>query len=167
MTKSSTLSDSIAEQIAGKVELTIDTYGQIDLDSIDNYINPILFEQTKIDLKVRDLDFEMFGDTLIKFNNMKFDMKMAQDTIKIDNLYAKLHGIDLKVNSTEIWNVYKAFMLEQKGVPLIVANTEISLSEFDYNKFAHLFESEEDDSEAETKTEVNTETKAETKQRLK
>ena len=105
--------DSIAEQIAGKVELTIDTYGQIDLDSIDNYINPILFEQTKIDLKVRDLDFEMFGDTLIKFNNMKFDMKMAQDTIKIDNLYAKLHGIDLKVNSTEIWNVYKAFMLEQ------------------------------------------------------
>lgn len=161
--------DSIAEQIAGKVELTIDTHGQVDLDSIDNYINPILFEQTKIDLKVRDLDFEMFGDTLVKFNNMRFDMKMAQDTIKIDNLYAKLHGIDLKVNSTEIWNVYKAFMLEQKGVPLIVADTEISLSEFDYNKFAHLFESEEDDAEAEaeTKTEANTETKAETKTEAK
>jgi len=161
--------DSTAEQIAGKVELKIDTHGQVDLDSIDNYINPIVFEQTKIDLKVRDLDFEMFGDTLIKFNNMKFDMKMAQDTIKIDNLYAKLHGIDLKVNSTEIWNVYKAFMLEQKGVPLIVANTDIRLSEFDYNKFAHLFESEEDETETETETETKNgaETEAEIKTETK
>ncbi|HQA76319.1 MAG TPA: AsmA-like C-terminal region-containing protein, partial [Salinivirgaceae bacterium] len=158
--------DSTAEQIAGKVELKIDTHGQVDLDSIDNYINPIVFEQTKIDLKVRDFDFEMFGDTLIKFNNMKFDMKMAQDTIKIDNFYAKLHGIDLKVNSTEIWNVYKAFILESKGVPLIIANTDISLSEVDYNKFAHLLKSDEDETEAETKAGngdgTETETKTET-----
>ncbi len=130
--------DSLVQLLSGNIELKIDTYGKVDLDSIDKYINPIVFEQTKIDLNIKDFNFEMFDDTLVKVKNMSFDLKMAQDTIRIDKFYANLHGIDMNIDSTEIWNFYKTFMLEQKNVPLI-ANANIRLSEIDYNKFAYLF----------------------------
>jgi hypothetical protein len=131
--------DSLVEYISGKVEMNIHSYGTVDLDSIDACINPIAFEQTRLDVKFRDFNFEMFGDTLAKVKNMNLDFAMADDTIRIDNFYANLHGIETWIDSTQIWNVYKTFLLEQKDKQLIV-KTHIRASDFDYAKFAHLIE---------------------------
>ncbi len=133
--------DSVVEHISGKVEMNINSYGTVNLDSIDAYINPIAFEQTRLDVKFRDFNFEMFGDTLAKVKNMNLDFAMADDTIRIDNFAANLHGIDLNIDSTQIWNVYKTFLLEQKDKQLIV-NTHIRVSDFDYDKFAFLMETD-------------------------
>jgi hypothetical protein len=129
--------DSLLAYISGGVDLTLSTYGTIDLDSIDNYIMPIAFEQSSIKAKVQNLSFQMFDDTLVAANNLSLDFSMVNDTIRIDNLYTNLHGIDVWIDSTEIWNVYKAFLLEQKDKKVIV-QTHINLSDIDYALFEPL-----------------------------
>ncbi len=133
--------DSLAESISGKVMVEFSSYGTVNLDSIEEQVMPIIFEQSTFTAQVRDFNFEMFDDTLVKVQSLSVDFAMANDTIRIDNFYAHAHGIDLWADSTEIWNVYKAFLLEQKGKTVIV-NTHIKASDIDYDKFAYLLETD-------------------------
>jgi hypothetical protein len=129
--------DSLLAYISGDIDLNISTYGTVDLDSIENYIMPIVFEQSSLKAKVQNLSFQMFDDTLVSATNLSLNFSMANDTIRVDNLYTNLHGIDVWIDSTEIWNVYKAFLLEQRDKKVIV-QTQINLSEIDYALFEPL-----------------------------
>lgn len=131
--------DSLVDDISGKVSLALKTHGEICLDSIADQAIPIAFEQSDIKLAVRDFNVDMFGDTLVKINNFKFDFAMKDDTIRIDNLHGVAHGIDFWMDSTQIWNAYKAYMLKQPDKKLI-AQTHIRLGDIDYAKFAHIVE---------------------------
>lgn len=124
--------DSLVTYVSGEIEAFLSTYGTVNLDSIENYIMPIAFEQSKFEAKIRDFNLYLPDDTLVRVNTLSLDFSMADDTIKVNNLYTNFHGLDIWVDSTEIWNVYKAFMLEQKGINLIV-NTHISLGDIDYD----------------------------------
>jgi hypothetical protein len=92
-------------------------------------------------LAVRNLYLSIPDDTLVKVDNLSFDFDMADDTMLIDNFYANLHGIDLWIDSTEVWNVYKAFLLEQKDKTIIV-NTNMKVSDIDYAMFAPFMETD-------------------------
>lgn len=133
--------DSLVEHISGQVAMSLESYGTIDLDSIEQQAMPIAFEQSKIGLSVKDFSFAMPDDTLSKVNSLNLNFAMADDTIKVDNFHANAHGVDLWVDSTEVWNVYKAFLLEQKDKEIIV-NTHVRVSDIDYAKFAHLVETD-------------------------
>jgi hypothetical protein len=95
------------EHITGKIELALNTHGIIDLDSIETQMMPIAFEQTDLKLKVRDFEFAMPNDTLSKVDKLNLDFAMANDTMRIDNFHASMLGIDVWMDSTEIWNAYK------------------------------------------------------------
>ncbi|MDD3891821.1 MAG: AsmA family protein [Bacteroidales bacterium] len=133
--------DSLVENISGKAMVSLKSYGKVHLDSIEDKIMHIAFEQSSISAQMRDFSFEMFDDTLVKVNNLSLDFAMANDTMRIDNLYGNAHGIEFWMDSTEIWNVYKAFLLEQKDLKVIV-NTHIRASDIDYAQFAPLLETD-------------------------
>lgn len=126
--------DTLVKHISGKIAFNMNSYGTVDLDSIETQMLPIAFEQTSMGLKINDFSFEMPDDTLTKVDRLDLDFAMANDTIKIQKLYALAQGIDFKMDSTEVWNVYKAFMLEQRDKKLIV-NTHISLGDLSYAMF--------------------------------
>jgi hypothetical protein len=130
---------SDVEHITGKIDLALKTHGTIDLDSIETQMMPIAFEQTDLKLKVRDFEFAMPNDTLSKVDKLNLDFAMANDTLRIDNFHASMLGIDVWVDSTTIWNAYKAVLQENKDHTLIV-NAYIKASEFDYAKFAPIIE---------------------------
>jgi hypothetical protein len=121
--------------------VSLKSYGKVHLDSIEDKIMPIAFEQSSLSVQMRDFSFEMFDDTLVKVNKLSLDFAMANDTMRIDNLYGNAHGIEFWMDSTEIWNVYKAFLLEQKDLKVIV-NTHIRASDIDYAQFAPLLETD-------------------------
>jgi len=133
--------DSLVESISGKIMMSLVSYGTVHLDSIEEQIMPIAFEQSKLSAQVRDFNFELFDDTLIRINNFMLDFAMADDTIRVDNLYGEAHGIEFWMDSTEVWNAYKAFLLEQKDQTLIV-QTHIKLGDLDYAPFAYLVETD-------------------------
>lgn len=126
--------DTLVTHIAGKISLDVNSYGKINMDSIDTQAMKIAFEQTKLKLNIENFSIEMPDDTLTKVDNFNLVFAMANDTIKIDKLYANAQGIDFKMDSTEIWNVYKAFLLEQKDQKVIV-QTHINLGDLDYATF--------------------------------
>ena len=133
--------DSLVESISGKVMVSLNSYGTVHLDSIESQMMPIAFEQSSIEAQVRDFNVEMFDDTLVRVNNLMLDFAMANDTIRVDNLYGEAHGIEFWMDSTEVWNAYKAFLLEQKDQTLIV-QTNIKLGDLDYAPFAYLVETD-------------------------
>ena len=133
--------DSLVESISGKIMMSLVSYGTVHLDSIEEQIMPIAFEQSKLSAQVRDFNFELFDDTLVRINNFMLDFAMADDTIRVDNLYGEAHGIEFWMDSTEVWNAYKAFLLEQKDQTLIV-QTHIKLGDLDYAPFAYLVETD-------------------------
>lgn len=135
--------DSLVDAISGTASLRIASRGQIDLDSIEQQIMPIVFEQSKFDLSVRDFNFDLFDDTLVVVNNLGLDMAMANDTLRLDHLSGTAMGIDFGIDSTEVWNVYKAFLLQQPEQKLIV-QTHLRLGDIDYDDFAALVEDSTD-----------------------
>lgn len=126
--------DTLITHIAGKISFDVNSYGKINMDSIDTQAIKIAFEQTKLKLNIEKFSFEMPGDTLTKIDNLDLAFEMANDTIKIDKFYANAQGIDFKMDSTEIWNVYKGFMLEQKD-KIIIVQTHINMGDLDYAMF--------------------------------
>jgi uncharacterized protein involved in outer membrane biogenesis len=133
--------DSLVESISGKIIMNLTSFGSVHLDSIEDQMMPIAFEQSKIDVQVRNFNFEMFDDTLSQVQNLSLDFSMVDDTIRIDNLFGHAHGIDFWMDSTQVWNAYKAFLLEQKDQTLIV-QTNIKLGDLDYAPFAYLVETD-------------------------
>lgn len=133
--------DSLVEHISGNIQVNLTSYGKVHMDSIEDQAMKIAFEQSKIIAHVQNLNFEMFDDTLARVNNLSLDFAMADDTIRVNKLYGQAHGIDFWMDSTEVWNAYKAFMLEQKDQTIIV-NTNFKVGDIDYAPFAYLVETD-------------------------
>ncbi len=125
---------SDVEHITGKISFGLKSFGEVHLDSVETQIMPIAFEQSEVKLKVREFDFAMPDDTLSTITDLNLDFAMADDTMRIDDLHVNWHGIDYWLDSTEIWNVYKSYFLQQKDKKLIV-NTYMKLSDIDYAMF--------------------------------
>ncbi|WP_462281647.1 AsmA family protein [Salinivirga cyanobacteriivorans] len=123
--------DSLVDKMGGQVAFALKSHGTVDLDSIETQIMPIVFEQSEFGLNIANFNFAMPDDTLTSIDKLNLDFAMANDTMRIDNVHAQMHGLDFWLDSTEIWNVYKAFLLEQKDKKIIV-NTHAKLSKFDY-----------------------------------
>lgn len=131
--------DSLVDDISGEVSLALKSHGQVHLDSIDSQIMPIAFEQSEVKLGVRNFNFDMFGDTLVKIKNFGLDFAMANDTLSLDNFYGSAHGVELWIDSTKIWNVYRAVMLEQADQQ-VMGQVHVKLGDLDYATFAHIIE---------------------------
>jgi len=129
--------DSLVDAISGRVNVAFSSHGTVNLDSIADQIMPIAFEQSQLTANVKDFNFDMFGDTLIRVNNLSLDFAMANDTIRVNNFKANALGMDLWADSTEVWNVYKTKMQGRKDVKLIV-QTKLGVSDIDYARFAPL-----------------------------
>lgn len=123
--------DSLVEKMGGHIAFTLKSHGTVDLDSVETQIMPVAFEQSEVGLNIANFNFAMPDDTLTRIDNLNLEFAMANDTMTIDHLHAQMHGLDFWLDSTEIWNVYKAFLLEQKDKKIIV-NTHAKLSKFDY-----------------------------------
>ncbi len=134
--------DSLFDTISGKVTLEMKSFGSLNLDSIDSQIEKFLFEQSTITLEANDFKVQLFGDPLVQLNNLTLAMSLANDTLKVDRFVATFHGIDIQAYSTQVWNIYRAFLKQERNIPLIV-KTDLKISEFDYDKYMPLFFPEE------------------------
>lgn len=130
--------DSLVDHISGSISLGLKSHGKVVLDSIDvEKLLPIAFEQSQVKLGVRDLNFGLFEDTLVRLSKVQLDMAMANDTLRLDNLHGVAHGVDFWMDSLEVWNIYSAYLRRKPGAKLI-AQMAMRLGDIDYATFAHL-----------------------------
>jgi len=125
------IDDTLLKDIAGNIFLHIKSFGTINLDSIETQAIPIAFEQTELALQIEDLKVvEALEDPLMTIDDFDFNFTMADDIIQINNFYVEAQGMDFRIDSTTISNVYKTILLEQPNQQ-IVMNTNISVGAID------------------------------------
>ncbi len=125
--------DTLAKSIGGTVAMKLNSYGTVDLDSVDTQAIPIAFEQTELQFKVDNFQIqEALQDPLYTVDDLDFDFAMADDTLLINRFFVSMLGTSFAMDSTSIWNLYKAYMLEQKDKEIIV-QTNINMGHIDAN----------------------------------
>lgn len=149
--------DSLVEKLGGTITANLQSHGTINPDSIEDEIMPIAFNQSKLSVAVNRLFFSMPNDTLVKLDDLSLNFSMADDTMRVNNLYGKTHGIEFRMDSTRVWNVYKALLKGEKDKKLI-ADTRIWVSDIDYAYFAPLMA--EDTTQQETPEQTVTDSTA-------
>jgi len=117
--------DSIVDQLSGMFRLNIVSSGTINLDSIADQANDLVFNHSSFRVELKNLSVEL-PDSSTSVKNFSGLITMKSDTITMNKLSGSYSGIDFKLDSTEILNVYKAFMLGQPNLDLIV-QTNIEL----------------------------------------
>lgn len=126
--------DTLVSFITGKIDLDFSTAGMLNPDSIGDQLMPIVFENSTFAAKVSDFGFSFPNDTLIGIDRLSFKLSMANDTIRLANVSGHYKNLDFRSDSTSIWNVYKAFILDQNNKKLIV-NTSLWADKVDYDLF--------------------------------
>ncbi|MCK9207861.1 MAG: hypothetical protein M0P66_12170, partial [Salinivirgaceae bacterium] len=119
------LPDSLVSTLGGEVTLGIASAGKINLDSIAEQANDLVFNHSTFKIALRNLSVEL-PDSSLQLKNLSGKMEMEEDTIVIDNFGGNYSGIDFMIRNAEVWNVYKTIMQGRTDLDLVV-QTDIEL----------------------------------------
>lgn len=128
--------DTLVKTMNGIVNFNMQSAGSVNPDSIEQQMYTLLFEQSKFGLGLSNINIKM-ADTLLAVSNFSGNIKLNNDTLTINSFGGNVSGIDFLIDSTHVWNLYKAFLLHEPGAELIV-QTNVNITEFDYNKIMAL-----------------------------
>lgn len=142
--------DTLVKQIGGKINVAINSYGVVDLDSVETQAMPIAFEQTKLNVDIKDIVVkEAMQNKNMNVDNFTLNLSLADDTLLINKLLVDVIDTKFVMDSTQIWNLYKTFVQERKDTQLIV-QTNVKIDSIDYgkiNKFLASLDSENENTE--------------------
>ena len=131
------LPDSLVRDMSGKVTSTITSSGKLNLDSISNQINDIVFKQSLFAFNLNNVSVEM-PDTMMCVSNLTGSMTIVPDTMTIDKLAGRYKSIDFDASSVKVINLYNTFfnnLHEQLYVEGVC-----KLGDIDYAMFASLID---------------------------
>ncbi len=133
------LPDTLIKNLSGNLDAEISTHGKLNLDSIAEQINDIVFNQSTIKLTANNISITM-PDTLQKITGLNGEGKMENGTISISNMNGMAAGIDFSVDSAIISNVYEAFIKDENETVRAQGNLEFGA--IDYAVLAPFFPSD-------------------------
>lgn len=128
--------DTLVKSMSGNLAAEINAFGKLNLDSIADQLNDIVFKQSKITLDAKNISITLPG-TLQKLSDVNGIVKMEHDTISITEMSGIAAGIDFSIDSTTIVNAYKAVIKNQKET--LFAKGNIELGTIDYSQLDWLF----------------------------
>lgn len=105
--------DSLIGNISGILTAEISTQGKLNLDSISEQINDIIFKQSKFSLVAKNISATM-PDTLQKLTDLNGEVKIDKNRILISNMKGVAADIDFLIDSVKILNIYNAITNKQQ-----------------------------------------------------
>ncbi|MFA6402085.1 MAG: AsmA-like C-terminal region-containing protein [Salinivirgaceae bacterium] len=123
------LPDSLVNQLSGEVTANISSAGKINLDSIEQQMNDLVFESSAFELGFKNVTVGM-PDTLMQIQNFTGQITMKPDTITIDKTSGIFSGIEFSADSTTIVNVYNTVIKNQHAQLYVEGN--FHLGDLDY-----------------------------------
>ncbi len=134
------LPDTLVNKLSGVVRAKIESAGKIKTDSITEQINDLLFESSSIRLWFINVLAEM-PDTLMSIDKFSGKVFMKPDTIAIDDMHGIFSGIEFKIDSTKISNLYNTVIKNQ--AERLFVQCKIDLGDLNYNMFLPFIPAEE------------------------
>ncbi|MGM0376335.1 MAG: AsmA-like C-terminal region-containing protein [Bacteroidota bacterium] len=131
------LPDSMITRMSGNINTQIAMKGKVDPDSLTQELESHIFENGKYFATLNNVSLEM-PDTLMQVNHLSGNIRMANDTLSVNNMRGQYREIDFGSDSTIVTNIYQTFIRENP-LPLNV-NGKFALGDIDYSKLAMLME---------------------------
>ncbi|MBN2347795.1 MAG: AsmA family protein [Bacteroidales bacterium] len=123
------LPDSLVNQLSGEISGDFFSAGKINLDSIADQMNDLIFESSAFNLIFDDVSAVM-PDTLVSIDNFSGQLNMKPDTITIHSMSGVYSGINFKLDSTRIVNLYNSYF---KNLPeRLYVDGVFELGDIDY-----------------------------------
>jgi len=133
------LSDTLIKNLSGNLEAEISTHGKLNLDSITEQMNDIIFKQSSIKLAAKNISVTM-PDTLQEISGLNGKAEIEKGIITISKMSGRAVGTDFSIDSTTISNFYEA-VLKNKN-ERVKAQGNFELGAIDYATFAPFFSSD-------------------------
>ncbi|MFC2151062.1 AsmA family protein [Bacteroidota bacterium] len=128
------LPDTLLTKLRGKISGNIQSSGTVNLDSIAGQVMDILFTSSSFNIDFDKIFVEMPDDTLYKVEDFSGKFQMSPMLISINKMKGKLAGIEFRIDSTKIENLYNSVIKNQ--AEQLTINTRLSLGNLDYSMFA-------------------------------
>lgn len=155
------LPDTLVNDLSGEIIAQIASNGKLNLDSIPDQINDLIFKNSSFGINFSRVSVNM-PDTLMHIKEFSGKLEMKSDTIKISNASGVYSGIDFGIDSTKIVNLYNSVI--QNQVSRLYVEGRINLGDLDYTMFAP-FIKETADTAVTSADKLATSLKTETKER--
>lgn len=104
--------DSLVNSLSGNVFASFASAAKLNLDSISNQINNLLFEHSNFSAECNQVSVEM-PDSMMSVSNLSGQIKYNSDTLHIPRLEATYMGMKLGMNLVTAANVYSAAVQNQ------------------------------------------------------
>jgi hypothetical protein len=127
------LPDTLVNKLSGEITAQIASGGKLNLDSIPDQINDLIFRNSSFRINFDRVSIDM-PDTLMNVKEFSGIVTMKPDTIEIDNTSGVYCGIDFSIDSTKIVNLYNSVITNQ--VSQLYVDGRFNLGDLDYAMFA-------------------------------
>jgi len=129
------LPDTLVNNLSGEITAQIASGGKLNLDSITNQINDLVFKNSTFRIDFDKVSVDM-PDTLMRVKEFSGKLLMKPDTIKINSAHGIYSGIDFIIDSTIIVNLYNSVIRNQAS--RLYVEGRFGLGDLDYSIFAPL-----------------------------
>ncbi len=104
--------DSLVNNLSGNVSGTFQSAARLNLDSISEQINSVLFEHSRFSVNCNHVNVTT-PDSLTSVENLTGELTYSTDTIQIPQLEVTYLGINLGMSSVSATGIYSAAILNQ------------------------------------------------------
>jgi len=126
------LPDTLINSLSGEMTALITSRGKLNLDSIPDQINDLVFNNSTFRIDFDRVTVDM-PDTLMRVKGLSGELLMKPDTIEINHTSGIYSGIDFSIDSTKIVNLYHS-VIKNQAEQLFVEG-RFNIGDLDYNMF--------------------------------
>lgn len=123
------LPDSLVNSISGNVSANFKSAAHLNLDSLSEQINELLFEKSNFTAKFDEVNVDM-PDTTMNVSHLSGQLEYHSDTFQINQLELNYQDLQLGMNGVTATNVYSA-VLQNKAKELFVEGS-FRVGDLDY-----------------------------------
>lgn len=106
--------DSLVKNVKGKVVANINSAGVLDLDSISQQIENLIYDHSTFDVGLNDVWLEM-PDTLLNVQKLSGHVNVNAQMVKAKNLSGVYHGVDFQIDTTVVRNLFTTVLKDKPG----------------------------------------------------
>ncbi len=133
------------KDMKGKFGLKLSTYGKLNPDKMEEQMQDVIFDNTKIEMFMNGITLDM-ADTLMNVSDLKGKITMANHEINIKALSGAFSGITFSVPQTTVKNPFNTAVRNQPGT--LVVTGESQFGSIDYAMLGAFMGSESESTSA-------------------
>lgn len=122
------LPDTLLTTLKGNIVVEINSKASLNIDSISYQVIGIVFKNSSVKVNLKNITAELPDDPLYKIENLSGVIEMNPDAITINKMSGVAAGIEFRIDSTEIWNIYEV-LIQENDREILTVQTNITLGE--------------------------------------